>query len=83
MPYNYNSATSESSLLNIVVFVLVAVAALLVLYLLADAFYEVAKKKGHKEIKYFWLSFFFGISGYLLVIALPDRANHKESGPNN
>lgn len=39
---------------------------------LAGQFYDVAKMKGHRERKYFWLSFLLGMVGWLLVIALPD-----------
>lgn len=53
--------------------VFILVIAVVIDFLVANEFYQVAKKKGHKEIKYFWLSFFLGIIGYLLVIALPDR----------
>lgn len=51
--------------------------ALVVFFVLAyyDAkwFYEVAEKKGHHDRKYFWICFWLGWVGYLLVIALPDR----------
>ena len=46
---------------------------LLIDYLLAREFYKAAFMKGWADRKYFWLAFFFGIAGYLLVAALPDR----------
>lgn len=55
---------------------LLALAAVLVLaYFYAKWFYEVAEKKGHHDKKYFWICFWFGFIGFLLVIALPDRGN--------
>ncbi len=53
--------------------ILGAVAVLVIDYLIATQFYEVAVMKGHSKKRYLWLSFFFGIIGYLLVVALPDR----------
>lgn len=41
--------------------------------LLASYFYEIACEKGFSEKRFFWIAFLFGIVGYLLVIALPDR----------
>lgn len=49
------------------------IAALVISWFLAQEFYKAAIMKGWNSKKYFWLSFFFGIAGYLLVIALPDR----------
>lgn len=42
-------------------------------YLIAREFQRVAVKKGHSEKRYFWISFWLGVVGYSLVIALPDR----------
>jgi hypothetical protein len=44
---------------------------------LADEFYIIAKMKGYNSKKYFWISFFLGIAGYLLIIALPDLRRNK------
>ena len=44
---------------------------------IAQQFESVAKDKGYTGRKYYYLCFFLGIIGYLLVIALPDRANQK------
>lgn len=55
------------------VLLLVAVVALCLALYLADQFYEVAKEKGFTDRKYFWICFWLGAIGYLLVIALPDR----------
>lgn len=54
--------------------IIVGVVLLLVIwYLISNEFYKAAEKKGHPQKKYLWLTFFFGMVGILLVIALPDR----------
>ena len=53
------------------------IVSLLVSFLVANEFYKIAAEKGFDEKKYLWLSFFFGLAGYLLVIALPDRKNSR------
>lgn len=45
----------------------------------AKWFYEVANEKGYNDKKYLWICFLFSIVGYLLVIALPDRGNAKNT----
>ena len=40
---------------------------------IAMQFSNAAKAKGYYQSRYFWLCFLFGLTGYLLVIALPDR----------
>lgn len=39
--------------------------------LLAEEFHKIAKTKGYSQGRYYWIPFFFGPLGYLLVIALP------------
>ena len=41
--------------------------------IICQEFYAVAEQKGYADKKYFWYSFIFGLVGYLLVIALPDK----------
>ena len=41
--------------------------------LIATEFYKAAEEKGYPHKKYMWITFFFGVVGMLLVIALPDR----------
>lgn len=54
--------------------ILIPIAALLILdYFIADEFRNIARYKGYCDRKYFWWSFFTGIIGYLMVIALPER----------
>ena len=43
--------------------------------LISYEFKKVADAKGHPNSKYFWITFFLGIVGMLLVISLPDRGN--------
>ena len=43
--------------------------------ILAAQFSEVASEKGYKNNKYFWFCLLFGIAGWILVCALPDRGN--------
>ncbi len=40
-------------------------------YKISYEFYSIAVQKGHDQKKYFWWTFFFGIVGMLMVIALP------------
>ena len=42
-------------------------------YLVADEFYDVALAKGYESRKYFWIPFWLGLPGWLLVIALPNK----------
>ncbi len=42
-------------------------------YIICKEFYAAAVQKGYEGKKYFWYGFFFGLVGYLLVIALPDK----------
>lgn len=51
--------------------------ALFVDYYLAGCFFEVACEKGFTDTKYMWICFIFGVIGYLLVLALPDRKKEK------
>lgn len=44
---------------------------------LACCFGKVAILKGHYESMYVWIPFIFTFVGYLLVVALPDRANSQ------
>lgn len=48
---------------------------LIVALILAVQFHQVAADKGYPQMKYFWLTFLFGVLGYMLVIALPDRGS--------
>lgn len=60
----------------VVLFIAILLILILVLGLIADEFFKIAKMKGHNNRKYFWISFLCGIVGYMLVIALPDNRRH-------
>ena len=52
---------------------------LVISYVIAEEFMEIASKKGYFNRKYFWYCFLFGLAGYLIIIALPAIENkaHK------
>ena len=52
-------------------------------YWISKQFYEVARFKGYEEKKYLWISFFFNIVGYLLVIALPSKSISVSNNKKN
>ena len=41
-------------------------------FIIAKNFSEIAEMKGYEESKYFWFTFLFGLVGMLMVIALPN-----------
>lgn len=56
---------------------------LVIAFLAALEFYNIAEIKGHPKGKYFWYSFLLGIVGWLMVIALPDRRSaQQQSAPH-
>ena len=54
-------------------YIIGAIVTLILLHYISNLFYLVAVEKGWDERKFYWLSFFFGFVGWMLVIALPDR----------
>lgn len=67
----------------IVLLWLLLLAAILVLsYYLASCFAEAAKDKGYGDRKYFWICFWLGFVGYLLVCALPDKHKAASAVPD-
>ena len=58
--------------------VLLLIVFILINSLIAGCFYDVAKEKGFSRKCYFWIPFFFGFIGYILVLALPDRGNSQQ-----
>lgn len=59
----------------VIVYLLLLIACLVLAYFIAGWFFEVAVAKGYNDKKYFWICFWLGWIGYLLIIALPDRGN--------
>lgn len=45
-------------------------------YFIAKEFYQIAVEKGYEDKRYFWYSFLMPVSGYAMVIALPDHSNN-------
>ena len=66
--------------MGLILVLLLILAGLLVLnYFIAKQFHQIAIQKGHPQRKYFWWSFWLGLVGYLMVVALPDRAQTPPS----
>ena len=61
----------------LIVSIVACAIALWIDYLIAREFYFAAHEKGYPGKKYLWICFFLGMVGYLLVIALPNRASAK------
>ena len=59
------------------IYLIAAVIAIGIDWILAELFYQAAKAKGHNTKLYFWICFLLTWAGYLLVIALPDRGNQN------
>lgn len=55
---------------------LIVLGAILMIFVwvyIAKQFEEIAEEKGFSGKRYFWIPFLFGIIGYIMVAALPDR----------
>ena len=52
--------------------------AIVIRFYLADVFYSVACDKGYDSRKFFWIPFLFGVIGFILVAALPDRRDEYD-----
>ena len=52
-------------------------------YIIAGYFYFAAVDKGYTDGAYFVVPFLFGVIGYLLVIALPNKNNMLSQNENN
>ena len=59
-----------------------AIVVLMVWFIICKEFYNVAEAKGYPQMKYLWLTFFFGVMGALLIIALPDKSNTTAGTPD-
>lgn len=63
------------SMENVILILIVVVAIALVINGMgATEFCNIARMKGHPDRKYFWWCFLFGVIGWCMVIALPDRS---------
>lgn len=61
----------------IILYLIFVAVVLFVQYFIAKQFESVAADKGYTGDRFFHLSFWLGLPGWLLVIALPDRGNDK------
>ena len=62
------------------IYVVGIIIVLVINYIIAKQFEAIAKMKGHAGNVYFWFTFFFGVVGMLMVIALPVQTENKHSG---
>lgn len=62
----------------LIVLMLLALYVYLVIFI-AKCFRDAAADKGYHSIRYFLIPLFFGVVGYILVAALPDRNQQKQS----
>ena len=53
-------------------YLLGCIIAIVIDYIIAKKFEEIAEMKGHEGRTYFWFTFIFGVVGMLMVIALPE-----------
>ena len=63
----------------IILYIIILALAILLNYFVAKQFQSAAADKGYLGDKFFHLPFWFGLPGWLLVIALPDRGSSNES----
>lgn len=70
---NAMEVAGASLLIALISYIVAIAVVILINVLISLMFKHVAVMKGHREIRYFWMPFFFGIVGYILVAALPDR----------
>lgn len=56
-----------------------AVVVLILNYVIAIQFSDIAEMKGHNGTKYFWFTFIFGVVGMLMVVALPTVTVNREN----
>ena len=75
----------------IFLYLLIAVVGLLINVVVCTKFADIAADKGYSHNSYFWCCFFLGITGYIMVAALPDATlrdkirtqNHAVAQPAN
>ena len=79
----FGGVAGASLIIVIISYALVLLVALLINIMISLMFKRIAVMKGHREIRYFWMPFFFGIVGYILVAGLPDRGIPAITQNNN
>ena len=60
-----------------IVFLAIVIYVILAAYI-SSAFREIAEMKGHNGTPVFWWTFFLGVVGMLMAVALPDRGAHEQ-----
>lgn len=63
----------------LVIFWVALIVSVIMWAFLANEFYSAACAKGFDSRKYFWMTFFLGILGALVVIALPDHGKKPQN----
>ena len=64
-------------------YILVAIVSLIINILICTKFADIAEDKGYSHSSYFWCCFFLGITGYIMVAALPDLIARGKTQTNN
>lgn len=72
--YNYPDTSSLKDIYFIFLIII-----LIVSFIAASEFYNIAKMKGHDKVRYFWYCFLFTFIGYCMVISLPDLSRKNNS----
>ena len=66
--------------INMPVLIILGSIAFIILHCcICSAFHKIAQMKGHYGKSYFWWTFFTGLIGMMMVIALPDRSGAEKS----
>lgn len=65
-----------------IIYILIAAAYLTLDYFIAKWFSEAAEDKGYDNRKYFWICFWLGLTGWILICALPDRGVSSQVHPD-
>ncbi len=60
------------------VYILSIVIVIIINYIIAKKFSDIAEIKGHEGGTYFWFTFIFGLVGMLMVIALPNEKDVRK-----
>ena len=63
--------------------IIILIFAILIDYIVAKKFEEIATMKGHTNVSAFAMCFWLGIVGYLYVIALPNLTNNEKETQKN
>lgn len=76
-----NTQTYDESAYYIWATIFFAISLILIRTTISIEFCEIAEKKGYSR-RYFWYPFLLGITGYLLIIALPNQTADNQTADN-